>query len=241
MIWSEIPLDNAPERFLASGAFRAKAVEELKQNILDNSSHPSIGIWSIGNELSGRPQAPQFAYIAEATKAAHALDPTRPVGLAVAGDPANGCQAGAYAPLEAIGLNDYFGWYGGIGGDLANREGLPGFMTAMRGCYPSKALLVTELGAEANREGPATERGSYAFQQEFVKFHLETLNSFPWLAGAFYWALQEFRVTPGWSGANPKPSPPLHTKGLISFTGVRKPAFYEAQRLYKATDQVHAP
>lgn len=240
-IWSEIPLDDTPERVLASSSFRGQAVEELQQDILANSSHPSIGIWSIGDELSGKPQAPQFAYIAEAVKAAHALDPTRPVGMAVAGDPANGCQAGAYAPLEAIGLNDYFGWYGGIGGDLANREGLPGFLNAMRACYPGKALLVTEFGAEANREGPATEPGTYAFQQEFVKFHLETFNSMPWLAGAFYWALQEYRVAPGWTGGNPKPSPPLHTKGLVSFTGVPKPAFYEAQRLYKATDQVHAP
>lgn len=241
LIWSEIPLDNVPESVLASAQFRDKAVEELEQNILDNSSHPSIGVWSIGNELSGQPQAPQFAYIAQAANAAHALDPTRPVGIAVAGDPANGCQANAYAPVDAIGLNDYFGWYGGIGGDLANREGLASFMNTMRGCYPGKALLVTEMGAEANREGPATEPGTYAFQQEFVKFHLETLDSLPWLAGAFYWALREFRVRPGWTGGNPKPSPPMHTKGLISFTGAHKPAFAEVQRLYKATDQIHAP
>lgn len=241
LIWSEIPLDDTPEGLLSSGAFRAKAVEELEQNVLESSSHPSVAVWSIGNELSGKPQAPQFAYIAQAASAAHALDPTRPVGMAVAGDPANGCQAGAYAPLDVIGLNDYFGWYAGIGGDLANREGLAGFLGAMRACYPGKALLVTELGAEANREGPATEPGTYAFQQEFVKFHLETFNSIPWLAGAFYWALQEFRVTPGWTGGNPKPSPPMHTKGLVGFTGTRKPAFYEVQRLYRATDQIHAP
>jgi Glycosyl hydrolases family 2, TIM barrel domain/Glycosyl hydrolases family 2, sugar binding domain len=241
VIWSEIPLDSPAEYLLNSPAFRAKATGALEENILENSSHPSIAIWSIGNELSGKPQAGQYAYIAQAAAEAHALDPTRPVGMAVAGDPANGCQAGAYAPLNVIGLNDYFGWYAGIGGDLANREGLAGYLNAMHACLPGKALLVTEMGAEANREGPATERGTYAFQQEFVKYHLETFNSLPWLSGAFYWALQEFRVTPGWAGGNPKPSPPLHTKGLISFAGTRKPAFYEAQRLYRATDQIHAP
>jgi beta-glucuronidase len=241
LVWSEIPLDKAPHRLLASPAFRAKAVSELEQNIEDNANHPSIVVWSIANELSSEPESAQGAYIAEASAAAHALDPTRLVGLAVAGYPAAGCQAAYYAPLDVIGLNDYFGWYHGPHGELADRNGLSPFLDAMHACYPSKALLITEFGAEANREGPIGEQGTYAFQQDFVKFHLEVFASKPWLAGAFYWALQEFRVKPGWGGGNPRPSPPMHTKGLIGFTGFRKPAYFEAQRLYKTTDQLHAP
>ena len=51
----------------------------------------------------------------------------------------------------------------------------------------------------------------------------------PWLSGAIYWALKEFRVRPGWDGGNPRPKPPLHQKGLIAFTGVRKPAFFDVR------------
>jgi beta-glucuronidase len=241
LLWSEIPVDKVMPQVLAHKSFREKAVAELAQNILTNSNHPSIVVWSIANELSSRPDAAQTAYIAQAAHTAHALDPTRPVGLAVAAYPAAGCQAFDYGPLDVIGLNDYFGWYPGPKGELADRNGLPAFLDAMRACYPSKALLVTEFGAEANREGPVTEPGTYAFQRDFVKFHLEAFASKPWLAGAFYWALREFRVRPGWGGGNPKPSPPMHTKGLIGFTGFRKPAFYEAQRLYRLTEQLHAP
>lgn len=241
VLWSEIPLDKAPHRFLVSPAFRAKATKELEEDILLNANHPSIAIWSIANELSSKPESAQGAYIAEAAALAHRLDPTRLVGMAVAAYPSAGCQAAYYAPLDVIGLNDYFGWYKGPHGELADRNGLSPFLDSMHACYPSKALLVTEFGAEANRDGPVTEPGTYAFQQDFVKFHLETFATKPWLAGAFYWALQEFRVTPGWGGGNPKPSPPMHTKGLISFIGGRKPAFYEAQRIYRETDQVHAP
>ncbi len=241
LLWSEIPLDKAPHRLLASASFRAKATEELQADILANANHPAIVVWSIANELSSKPESAQGAYIAQASALAHKLDPTRLVGMAVAGYPSAGCQAAYYAPLDVIGLNDYFGWYKGPHGELADRGGLSPFLDAMHACYPSKALMVTEFGAEANREGPVTEPGTYAFQQEFVKFHLETFASKPWLAGAFYWALQEFRVTPGWGGGNPKPTPPMHTKGLIAFYGYRKPAFYEAQRMYKETVQIHAP
>jgi beta-glucuronidase len=241
MLWSEIPVDKIPPSILASSEVRERAVAKLRENILTNSSHPSIIAWSIANELAPAPDAAQGTYIAQAVAAAHALDPTRPVGLAVAAYPSVGCQARYYAPLDVLGLNDYFGWYPGPVGDLKNRNGLSSYLDAMRACYRGKGLMVTEFGAEANRPGPVGERGSYAFQEDFVRFHLNVFASKPWLAGAVYWALQEFRVRPGWGGGNPRPSPPIHTKGLISFSGALKPAYYDVQRIFRATTQLGAP
>jgi len=241
MLWSEIPVDQVPSRYLALGSVRSRALAELRANILANSSHPSIVLWSIANELAPEPDRFQGAYIARAVAEAHALDPTRPVGLAVAAYPSAGCQARYYAPLDVIGLNDYFGWYPGPVGDLRNRNGLSGYLDAMRACYRGKGIVVTEFGAEANRPGPVGEHGTYAFQQEFVRFHLNVFATKPWLGGAIYWALEEFRVRPGWGGGNPRPSPPIHAKGLISFAGHRKPAYSEVQRLYRSTVQVGAP
>jgi beta-glucuronidase len=241
LLWSEIPVDKIPPRYLAMSSVRDAALEKLRQNILANSSHPSIAVWSIANELDPRPDAAQSAYISRAVTAAHALDPTRPVGLAVAAYPSVGCQARAYAPLDFVGLNDYFGWYPGPVGDLRDRNGLSRYLDAMRACYRGKGLIVSEFGAEANRQGPASERGSYAFQQDFVAFHLKVFSSKPWLSGAIYWALQEFRVRPGWNGGNPRPTPPIHTKGLISFSGALKPAYYDVQKIYRATTQLGQP
>jgi hypothetical protein len=46
------------------------------------------------------------------------------------------------------------------------------------------------------------------------------------------WALRDFRVQPGWTGGNPKPSPPWNMKGLIDrFTG-DKPAFAVTSSIY---------
>jgi beta-glucuronidase len=45
-------------------------------------------------------------------------------------------------------------------------------------------------------------------------------------------------VRPSWNGGNPRPNPPVHAKGLITQDGVRKPAFFELQRIFKATQQL---
>jgi beta-glucuronidase len=102
------------------------------------------------------------------------------------------------------------------------------------------AELADALGAEANRDGPVEEKGTFAFQQDFVNYHLGIYAQKPWLSGAIYFALQEFRVRPDWDGGNPRPQPPIHQKGLVSFDGVRKPAFFDVQRIFLATKQFRA-
>ena len=108
----------------------------------------------------------QSAYINAAVKFAKEMDPTRPVGLAVAAYPSSLCQAAQYAPLDVLGLNDYFGWYPGPSGQIFDRTKLSGYLDAVRACYPDKAMMVTEFGAEANRDGPVEEKGTWAFQQD---------------------------------------------------------------------------
>ena len=95
--------------------------------------------------------------------------------------------------------------------------------------------MVTEFGAEANRDGPVEEKGTWAFQQEWVNYLLGTFATKPWLSGAMYWALNEFWVRPSWEGGNPRPTPPVHQKGLVTYDGVRKPAFTDVQRSYTTT------
>ena len=181
----------------------------------------------------------QGLYIKAAAERAHALDPSRPIGLAAAGYPSAGCQP-EYGPINVIGINDYFGWYPGPNGQIADRTLLSDYLDSVRQCYPNKAIVISEFGAEANRDGPVEEKGTYAFQQDFVNFHLGVFATKPWLSGAIYFALQEFRVRPDWDGGNPRPQPPVHQKGLVSFDGVRKPAFFDVQRIFLATKQFRA-
>jgi beta-glucuronidase len=150
------------------------------------------------------------------------------------------CQK-RYAPLDIIGINEYFSWYAGPDGSTADPTLLSDFLDKMRRCYRPQALAVTETGAEASRDGPVEERGTFQFQQAYARFQFDELAKKTFLSGATWWALREFRVRPNWDGGNPRPSPPIHQKGLISYDGVRKPAWADVQRSYAATPQLAPP
>ncbi|HSD78046.1 MAG TPA: glycoside hydrolase family 2 TIM barrel-domain containing protein [Solirubrobacteraceae bacterium] len=237
MLWSEIPVYAVATSELRRRGVRVRAARLLGRNVVANGNHPSVIVWSIGNELSSKPDAAQADYIARAARTARALDGTRPVGIANLGYPSAGCRA-AYAPLDVLGFNEYFGWYVGPGGEVADRTTLPEYLDQLRRCYPTKALVITEFGAEANRDGPAEEKGTYAYQSEFIDYHLGVYATKPWLSGAIYWTLQEFHVRPNWEGGNPRATPPLHQKAVITIDGRPKPGYFELQRLYRGFPQL---
>ena len=236
LLWSEVPVYSLRTQYLAEPQVRRLAAQELAANITANENHPAIMMWSIANELSSKPGPVQGAYIASAVRQAKRLDPTRPVGLAFAGYPSAGCQP-RYAPLDVLGMNTYFGWYTGGAAEIADRERIGPFLDEMRACYPKQALIVSEFGVEANRSGPVEEKGTYQFQNQWTEDMLDAFDARPWLSGAVYWALKEFRVRPFWNGGNPRPDPPWHEKGLITRDGIKKPIWSVVQRRYGAIKQ----
>jgi beta-glucuronidase len=236
LAWTEVPVYSVKTKYLKQRLVRELAAKELASAVQTNINHPSIIVWSAGNELSARPGPVQGYYIQRAVTLAKSLDPTRPVGLAVAGYPSAGCQP-EYGPLDVIGINEYFGWYSGPNGQIADRSLLSDYLDSVRQCYPQKAIVITETGAEANRDGPVEERGTYQFQQDFANFHYGVYATKPWLSGALWWTLEEFAVRPNWEGGNPWPFSPIHQKGLITMDGTKKPAFTDIQRIYKGTQQ----
>jgi beta-glucuronidase len=237
LIWSEVPVYQIKSEYLAQPAVLNQAHTLLTQNIRTNQNHPSVLLWSIGNELRTPADAAEARYIAGATALAHGLDPTRPVGMAVSDWPGVACQP-AYAPLDVVGFNDYFGWFDAGFGATADRDGLGPFLDSFRACYPEKALFVSEFGFEGNRDGPLEERGTYEFQSDAAAYHLGVFARKPWLSGAIYWTLQDFAARPGWGGGNPWPDPPFVHKGLVDLEGNLKPVFALVESVYRATVQI---
>jgi beta-glucuronidase len=237
LVWSEVPVYQLADQYLGLPSVQSQADSILRQNILANQNHPSVMVWSIGNELPTPPTANEANYITGAAALAHQLDPTRPVGMAISDWPGVACQA-AYAPLDVIGFNDYFGWFDAGGGGTDDRDALGPFLDSLRACYPTKALMITEFGFEANRHGPVDERGTYEFQADAAAYHLGVFATKHWLSGAMYFALQDFASRPGWGGGNPRPNPPWVQKGLITPTGGRKPAFAVVSSSFHHTVQM---
>ncbi len=239
MLWSEIPVWRTSAQYLNQPAWVANAHAVLTENILTNQNHPSVLLWSIGNELKTPAPGSEASYIAGAVALAHKLDPTRPVGMAISDWPGVPCQR-AYGPLDLIGFNDYFGWFDAGGGGTDDRDSLSPFLDSLRACYPTKALFISEFGFDGSRSGPVEERGTYAFQANSAAFHLGVFATKPWLSGAIYWLIQDFVAWPGWDGGDPRGTPPFVQKGLVDFQGNLKPAFSVVQSIYKSTVQIAA-
>ena len=237
LLWSEVPVYQSKDKFFRQRTWLNHAHEFLRDNILDNQNHPSILLWSIGNELPTPPSGGEASYIRGAVGLAHQLDPTRPVGMAISSWPGVACQT-AYAPLDVIGYNDYFGWFDAGGGTTDDRDELGPYLDFLHGCYPSKALFVSEFGFEANRSGPVEERGTYQFQANAAQYHLSVFASKPYLAGAMWFALQTFAARPGWTGGDPLGDPPWVQKGEIDQFGNPTPLFGVIQSIYDSTAQI---
>jgi beta-glucuronidase len=246
MVWEQVPFnrgrfgnsatstESPDDTVVRSKAVRQKALQYVRAAIARDQNHPSVFAWSVANEPNPRPGHSERSYFAQALRLVHSLDPTRLAAVDLAGYP-SAPQSDDYAQFDAIGLNSYFGWYPGPSGSLEDRTGLRPFLRLMHDYYSHSALFVTEFGAEANRDGPIDEKGTYEFQQDLLDYHLDAYDEDRYVNGALVWILKDFRVQPGWDGGNPKPSPPVNTKGLVDENGNRKPAFFEIARRFHAT------
>jgi beta-glucuronidase len=241
LLWSEIPVYQVATQYLTQPTWLDLAHAMLRENILTNENHPSILLWSVGNELTTPPPDAEARYIAGATALAHQLDPTRPVGMAISDWPGVACQS-AYAPLDVIGFNDYFGWFDAGGGSTDDESALSPFLDSLHTCYPSKSLMISEFGSEGNSNGDPEVRGTYQFQTAAAAYHLAVFASKPYVSAAMWFALQNFAARPGWGGGNPFPDPPFVEKGEIDLYGNPvQPLFSTIQSIYEATTQIGPP
>ena len=69
-----------------------------------------------------------------------------------------------------LGIDDYFGWYTGRPGhSVADFDQLAPFLRQSHPRYPHQALVVSEFGAEALYDGPASVKGSFEFQSDYLR------------------------------------------------------------------------
>jgi beta-glucuronidase len=225
LVWDEVPVYQTPNETLAIPARRATALRWFEEMIARDHDHASVFAYAASNELPAVIGAGQAAYLDSAVSAAHALDPTRFVAIDRYPD-------GRYRSYDVLrrfdlhGINEYFGWYGGSDADAGS------FLDSYHATYPQQGIVITEFGAEANRDGDALEKGTFGFQQRYLLTHLAIFAQRPYVLGAMVWALRDFRVQPGWTGGNPQPAPPWNYKGLVTRFGERKPAYTDVSAVY---------
>lgn len=227
----------------------ANARQQLTELIRQNYNHPSIMIWSVGNEIDigaainalrkgGKgPPAQSRDMLIELDRLARHEDPSRPTAYA-------DCCEGIPSPLSrpgaqnlndvtgVIGLNRYFGWYYGAPGDVA------GALGKLHAKYPDRAVTLTEYGAggaftqhtDNPLGGPVNANGRPHPEAYQAWYHEETwkvLKQQDYVAATWIWNMFDFASTSREEGE----AFDLNDKGLVSYDRKeRKDAFY----FYKA-------
>lgn len=236
LVWDSAPINVVQNDRWAKRSVRAAAVRVNQDMVLRDRGHPSVLAFSVADELPIPVERGQVSFMHAAARRVRALDPTRLVALdRVARYGAPDDADPAFHVFDALGINEYFGWYRGAlpPRPPAYSADLPAYYDTLHRQQPHAALLVTEFGAEANRHGSSGERGTYEFQSRFLDRHIEQATSRPFLNGAIVWALRDFRVHAGWTGDNPKPHPPWNQKGILTPTGSRKPAYVVVRSAFR--------
>jgi beta-glucuronidase len=240
LVWEQAPVYHRDKQ-LRTAAGRAAALLTLRRTIMADRRHPSVLVNSVANELSPTPDdvPGTRAYELAAARLSRQLDPTRPVALDVLTYTGFGAQK-TFKAFDVLGVNTYFGWYTGKRGghSTADLAALETYLQQTHRRYPNTAVVMTEFGAEAIRHGPPSEKGSFEFQEAYLRNVLGIVSRLHFVDGAIYWTLREFAVKPDWTGgASPAvvtPSP-MHHKGLIAYDGSAKPAFGLAQTMFART------
>ena len=237
MVWSQAPVYHR-DAMLKTPGQRSFELDALRNTILSARNHPSVIVNSVANELTPQPDEVKTTrvWMQNAAELARDLDPTVPVAIDVLSYPGIRRQK-AYDAFDLLGINSYYGWYEGKPDrSTANLADLEPYLRAMHAKYPTKALVMTEFGAEATEPGPGDIKQTYAFQTDYIKRNLDIIDRLGFMGGAIYWTASEFAVKPRWDGgAHPLVRDSIHNKALIAYDGSPKPAFAVTRDAFKGT------
>ena len=252
IVWAELPYVNmsALSGGQGSPALWANAVEQLRELIRQTYNHPSIAMWSVGNEVdsvaspgpSGVPRrsAPLLRRLAET---AREEDPDRPTIFADCCESRPGAEALAGA-TDLIGYNRYHGWYYTAPTEAGAALGAE--LDRLHAAHPKLPISVSEYGAggaiSQHVEDPRTTRPQFAGrpQPEELQSYIHE-QSWPairdrsFVFGAFVWAMFDF-AAPREEGD----SVDLNTKGLATADRkIRKDAFYYYKAQWSPQPTIH--
>ena len=172
----------------ANDTIRTIAHAQLERMVRNHYNHPSIFAWGVGNELNGR-QAQTKNMIEGLVAKARELDPSRLVAYVsntikdgFSNDPKFVPDAGSLG--DYIMMNEYGGsWWPIPVGTIHH------YLDSVHMSYPDKPLFISEFGlVEPNFRGGDERR------IEDLIYHMAVYESKPYVEGAIYFDLTDYRT-----------------------------------------------
>lgn len=201
---------------------------ELARMIRRDRNHPSVILWSIGNEEHAEQGLPVGARVGDTMRRlALSLDPTRPLTAAM--DDAKSWGLGVTAALDVMGTN-------------YRTDKLPAFHAA----HPAKALVCTEISSSIDARGvyvkdPASGYG-VAYDTEFpwwgssqeAAWTIVAAHRF--ISGGFVWSGFDYRGEPAPKTVFPQNSSQY---GLMDSCGFPKDNYYYYRAWWHDAPSLH--
>jgi len=222
LVWAEIPQVNI---IRATPEFENTSRNQLLDLIRQSINHPSIFVWSLGNEIGGTSDDPHRE-LQDLAGVAHGEDPTRPTIEATMTE----ARPQMNKIPDLLGWNIYPGWYSGAKEDYGR------ILDSWRDTGKNGGFCVSEYGAGANasqhEQNPRQPKAAgqwhpEEWQAEVHEAAWAALKQRPFVWGTFVWAMFDFAVSTRHEGGQPG----LNDKGLVTRDRkTRKDAFY----FYKA-------
>lgn len=253
VVWAEIPVvDRTSPRGMADTppGFTAIAESQLRELIKQNFNHPSVFVWSIGNEVNLRATKPGEGehakpLLSDLNALAHKLDPSRPTTMADCCEPGTGVtnqEAEVLAGItDAFGYNRYQGWYYQTAQDLGP------VLDSYHKLHPTVPLSVSEYGAggalsqhsDDAMAGLVFPKGHFHPEEYESRLHeiwYRQLKARPYLWATWVWNMFDFVS----DSRNEGDMLDTNDKGLVSFDRkTRKDVFYYYQAQWSDKPVVH--
>ncbi|MCJ2185887.1 malectin domain-containing carbohydrate-binding protein [Novosphingobium sp. 2638] len=175
VVWAELPYVTTPSLSGGKGSdsLWANADQQLREQIRQNYNHPSIMMWSVGNEVNAargfgvKGKLPQSLPLLQHLNAtAKQEDPDRPTAFADCCEGVGMMKTSGEklaGTTDLIGYNRYYGWY--YPKPLEVRAQLGVMLDKMHGAHPDIPISITEYGA-----GGAVTQHSDDVKSGFVNF-----------------------------------------------------------------------
>ncbi|MCD6376228.1 MAG: glycoside hydrolase family 88 protein [Caldisericaceae bacterium] len=249
LVWDELPWCRGG---MGGATWQNNTMRLMEEQILQNFNHPSIIIWSLGNELNWLPDVPGGdnedslkTMLKKLNQLAHQLDPGRLTAVRK--------YEGAVDIVDLFSPSIWAGWYSGVYKNYKkalekSRKKYPRFFHAEfggashMGRHTEQVIsgegLVEKSGWEEDEIQTAvkniarTSDWNENYIVDLFDWHLHVMEQLDWFSGAAQWAFKDF----GTPLRPENPIPYVNQKGLLDRQSRPKDAYYVFKSYWNQRD-----